>query len=214
MIRPTPRAVAVFAAGIPLAFAILLADPDLWPYVPAYLFLACFNLPPTLCIGAPEDFLVRLEPATQRRPAVELLCDVDDNLEQPPRVLAPLDPEEDTLVSFPLRAKRRGQARVERLWLRWKGPLGLAYRLRVIELGNEIAVTPNTKAVKHIALQYADPMAIFDFREPKRWPVGLVRFVAWLDRPFGVTLDLAERHPWESVRRQHRTYKRPPRPSE
>ncbi|WP_193369529.1 DUF58 domain-containing protein [Pelagibius marinus] len=191
MIRPTPRAVAAFAAGIPLAFALLLADPDLWPYVPAYLFLACFalladaglalspqrlsvqvNLPPALYIGAPEDFQVRLEPTSYRRPVVELLCDVDDNLEQPPRAVAPLDPEEDTLVSFPLRARRRGKARVERLWLRWKGPLGLVYRLRIIEVGNEIAVTPNTKAVKHMALQYADPMAIFGIKPQRQQGEG------------------------------------------
>jgi len=191
LIRPTTRAVAVFAAGIPLAFALVLADPELWPYVPAYLFLACFalladsalalapgrlnvqvNLPPVLYIGQPEDFLVRLEPESHRRPEIELLCDVDDNLEQPPRVRAALSEEGATQVTFRLTARRRGKARVERLWLRWPGPLGLVRRLRIIELGNEIAVTPDTRAVKNIALQFADPMAFYGIKPQRQQGEG------------------------------------------
>jgi ubiquinone/menaquinone biosynthesis C-methylase UbiE len=44
-------------------------------------------------------------------------------------------------------------------------------------------------------------VAICDLRRPDGWPEWLVRFAARLNRPFGVTLDLAGRHPWESVRR-------------
>jgi hypothetical protein len=29
----------------------------------------------------------------------------------------------------------------------------------------------------------------------------LVRFAAWLNKPFAVSIDLADRHPWESIRR-------------
>lgn len=51
------------------------------------------------------------------------------------------------------------------------------------------------------ALRPGGRLAIFDFKEPERWPRWLVRFAAWSNRPFGVTLDLADRHPWESLRR-------------
>lgn len=44
-------------------------------------------------------------------------------------------------------------------------------------------------------------LALFDMKRPDVWPEGLVRLVAWLNSPFGVSLDLADRHPWESVRR-------------
>lgn len=44
-------------------------------------------------------------------------------------------------------------------------------------------------------------LAIFDLKEPDAWPRSLVRLAAWLNKPFGVSLDLADRHPWESVRR-------------
>jgi ubiquinone/menaquinone biosynthesis C-methylase UbiE len=44
-------------------------------------------------------------------------------------------------------------------------------------------------------------LAVFDMKEPAGWPHWLVRFVAWLNKPFGVSLELADRHPWESIRR-------------
>ena len=44
-------------------------------------------------------------------------------------------------------------------------------------------------------------MAIVDLKDPAGWPRWLVRLAAWLNRPYGVSLELAERHPWESVRR-------------
>ena len=51
------------------------------------------------------------------------------------------------------------------------------------------------------ALRPGGRLAICDFKEPPGWPHWLVRLFAWFNRPFGVTLDLATRHPWESVRR-------------
>jgi uncharacterized protein (DUF58 family) len=116
--------------------------------------------------------VVRLQSASQRRPTVELLCDVDANLEQPPRVLAPLSEAGDTLVSFPLRARRRGKARVERLWLRWAGPLGLVNRLRILPLDAELPVTPDTKAVKSVALQFTDPMALYGIKPQRQQGEG------------------------------------------
>ncbi|MEQ8356137.1 MAG: DUF58 domain-containing protein [Kiloniellaceae bacterium] len=186
MTRPTLRAVALFAAGIPLAFGILLADPQAWPYVPAYLFLVCFalladtalslsphalnvqvNPPVILYIGQEDRFLVRLRSGAERRPEIEMLCDADRNLEPPPRVLARLNAAGQAEVSFPLRPVQRGTARIETLWLRWPGPLGLVNRLRIVPVEAEIAVTPNTKAVKHVAVQFADPMA-FHGVKPQR----------------------------------------------
>lgn len=44
-------------------------------------------------------------------------------------------------------------------------------------------------------------LVVLDFKLPDRWPVWLIKFFVILTRPFGVTLDLADRHPWESVER-------------
>ena len=46
------------------------------------------------------------------------------------------------------------------------------------------------------ALTIGGRFVILDFREPGNWPRWLVRLWAWASRPFGVTLDLAERRPW------------------
>jgi len=51
------------------------------------------------------------------------------------------------------------------------------------------------------ALKPGGRLAVLDLKQPRQWPMWLVRFAAWINRPFGVSLELAERHPWESVRR-------------
>ncbi|MCK4975427.1 MAG: methyltransferase domain-containing protein [Anaerolineales bacterium] len=51
------------------------------------------------------------------------------------------------------------------------------------------------------ALRTGGRLAVFDMKEPARWPYWLVRFAAWLNKPYGVSLELTERHPWESIRR-------------
>ena len=49
------------------------------------------------------------------------------------------------------------------------------------------------------ALRPEGRLAVFDFKEPDNWPRWLVRFAAWLNKPYGVSLELADRHPWESI---------------
>jgi len=44
-------------------------------------------------------------------------------------------------------------------------------------------------------------LAIFDLKQPERWPMWLVRLAAWANKPYGVSLELTDHHPWESVRR-------------
>ncbi|MFH1763060.1 MAG: methyltransferase domain-containing protein [Gemmatimonadota bacterium] len=42
-------------------------------------------------------------------------------------------------------------------------------------------------------------MAILDMKRPDQWPEWLVRLATWLNKPYGVSLELADRHPWEVV---------------
>lgn len=51
------------------------------------------------------------------------------------------------------------------------------------------------------ALAPAGRFVILDFKLPDRAPAWLTRLGVWITRPFGVTLDLADRHPWESLGR-------------
>jgi ubiquinone/menaquinone biosynthesis C-methylase UbiE len=51
------------------------------------------------------------------------------------------------------------------------------------------------------ALAPGKRLVVLDFKLPANWPMWLIKFFVILTRPFGVTLDLADRHPWESVER-------------
>lgn len=42
---------------------------------------------------------------------------------------------------------------------------------------------------------------LVDFKKSDKWPMWLLKLFVILTRPFGVSLDLADRHPWESVAR-------------
>lgn len=57
------------------------------------------------------------------------------------------------------------------------------------------------EVIRHVsrALRPGGKMAVLDMKDPPRWPRWLVQFFAWLNKPFGVSLDLADRHPWESM---------------
>jgi demethylmenaquinone methyltransferase/2-methoxy-6-polyprenyl-1,4-benzoquinol methylase len=55
------------------------------------------------------------------------------------------------------------------------------------------------------ALAPGKRMVVVDFKAPERWPTWVLRAIVPLLRPFGVTLGLKDRHPWESMRRHFRT---------
>lgn len=51
------------------------------------------------------------------------------------------------------------------------------------------------------AIRPGGRMAILELKRPARWPEWLIRFGAWLNKPFGVSLDYAQWRPRVSVRR-------------
>jgi demethylmenaquinone methyltransferase/2-methoxy-6-polyprenyl-1,4-benzoquinol methylase len=42
-------------------------------------------------------------------------------------------------------------------------------------------------------------LVILDGKWPERWPFWLLRLFVWLSRPYGLTFEYFDRHPWESV---------------
>ena len=67
-----------------------------------------------------------------------------------------------------------------------------------------ITLVPEYDAVIQRATEALAPggqISIFDFKEPEYAPEWFIRFMVGITRPFGVTRDLATRHPWESVAR-------------
>lgn len=49
------------------------------------------------------------------------------------------------------------------------------------------------------ALSRGKRLVVLDFKMPDNWPIWLIKFFVIITQPFGVTLDLADRHPWESI---------------
>ena len=62
-------------------------------------------------------------------------------------------------------------------------------------------ITEYDKIIKNgaAALSHGKRLVVLDFKLPDRWPVWLIKLFVELTRPFGVTLDLADRHPWETI---------------
>lgn len=57
------------------------------------------------------------------------------------------------------------------------------------------------KVIEHAAQALAPGgrMVVLDLKLPEKWPLWLTRLGMLITRPFGVTLDLSERKPWETM---------------
>jgi uncharacterized protein (DUF58 family) len=164
LIYPTRTAVIATAAGAPLALAFAAAQPGRW-----YLALAW---PLAIVLLTVLDALRGITTATAR---VDFAghayvgetrdCTVSVSVDSRPRnawvalQTSPLVTAEDDgrarvplqdgrgAVLMPLEMLRRGVARFERLWLRWTGPLGLAWNQGTVELGAGFPVLPDLRPV-------------------------------------------------------------------
>jgi ubiquinone/menaquinone biosynthesis C-methylase UbiE len=100
------------------------------------------------------------------------------------------------------RVVREGWSNVELIQAdvsRWSMPQGVAGFFSTLAL---TLVPEYDLVIEHAshALRPGGRLAVLDMKEPANWPHWLVRFFAWLNKPFGVSLELADRHPWESIR--------------
>lgn len=67
-----------------------------------------------------------------------------------------------------------------------------------------LSLVPEYDAIIQYAADALSPgkrCVVLDLKHPERMPMWLVLFGVWVTRPFGVSLDLEGRHPWESVER-------------
>ncbi len=51
------------------------------------------------------------------------------------------------------------------------------------------------------ALAPGKRFVVLDIKAPPGWPLWMVKTGVWLTRPFAVSLEMAERHPWEVMQR-------------
>ncbi len=173
MIYPTPRAAILMAIGLPVTLVFALFFPALWSLGAAWIAgLACliildvFLSPPrdkmefhvktpgSFYIGETEQVWFRYDYGEANAPrAPQCRLSVNDRFSVEPRHFYGQAANGSILAAFDLKTERRGEGKIERLWTRWQGPLGLIWRQTIEELSLDIPVVPNTRLVKDKAIE-------------------------------------------------------------
>ena len=181
---PTLRFVLIFAVSAPLALLILSLRPEAWRFTLLYpvavLVLFAADLTMTLPwkrLGVTVHVPPRLTPASRgkrREECVKISLDAGDwdrpvNVEILPELsgdaLEPLPVRGElagrTDFFCPLAPTRRGRLLLDALWLRWRGPWGLAeMRLRQ-PVGEAVDVVPDVRGLHEDALRFFTGDTIF-----------------------------------------------------
>jgi uncharacterized protein (DUF58 family) len=167
VIYPSARATTLAAAGAVPAFVIALVFPPYW-----YLGLiwtlgvlavtlvdalsgasladltASATAPASAMVGSAVPVRLRAQFDGPSPPAIEVALGLDDRLGGDSRKKAA-----GGEIDFALQAKRRGMARLDRLWLRWRGPFGLAWKQHEQRLDRSVMVTPDIGLAREEAVR-------------------------------------------------------------
>ena len=172
MIYPTRAAVLAAAAGAPVALLVAVFLPARW-YAGLALPVAVLLLTvidaisgvrkgearidriPSVSVGATVDATVTVTlPARGAPGAVEIAIAANPLLaaEDDGRLWIPLESGKGAAF-LPLTALRRGTVRLERLWLRWRGPFGLTWKQQAIAIDTSFAILPDIRPVQQRGAQ-------------------------------------------------------------
>jgi uncharacterized protein (DUF58 family) len=212
MIKPTLRAVLLFAAGIPLALMIVIYDPRLWPLSFNYgIFVlivtatdAALAFPPRLLnvkVATPERLYIGERSAStitipangfRRAARFEAIAEQRGDLDPAELVAGALARGAEARIALPLVPRRRGRVHIDRIWLRWRGPLSLVEFTRRVGVDRSVDVLPNVRGVHGSALQFFIQEAIYgiksqvqkgegtEFEALREYTPGLdSRFIDW-----------------------------------
>lgn len=161
MIQPTIRAFLIAAAGGLIFLGVAAAAPALW-WLGALWVLAVAGLIAADAALSPWPSAVQVDvdaPAVAqagRSQTVTLAIssvNVLSSLETRLQTNALFDiAQTRTPLEFDLTPNRRGEGRLEKVWLRWRGPLGLVTKQLVKPLARTVIITPDTKMVEREAI--------------------------------------------------------------
>ena len=159
------------AAGALPALSVAVAAPGMWTAAAAWIVLAvglmlvdvALAAPPrrltletvaprVMGVGRPE--IARLTAAFEGRSprAVQLAIGLNDRLTAHPDRQTATVRNGVALADVRLSPVRRGEGRIEGVWARWTGPLGLMWLQRQTP-SHPVAVTPDVASVKEQALR-------------------------------------------------------------
>jgi uncharacterized protein (DUF58 family) len=166
LIYPTRSAVLAAAAGVPFTLAVAAAMPErwyagiAWPVAVLLLVLAdalmatrhgeaSVQAPGTAYVGEKVDSTVTVTLKGGTLPAEAEVALAANSLIEPEedgRLRIALDRGRGAAL-LALAMERRGAGRLEQLWLRWRGPLRLAWQQRRIDLDCALAILPDVRPV-------------------------------------------------------------------
>ena len=173
MIAPTLRAIWAMLLGLPVLLLIAILAPALWVVAGGWIALL-FGLllldlalaprraaitvdtkaPSVLYMGSEDPVELTITAHSGPLPRrMNALLETNTFIAPPNATILKGWADRRHTFTRPLRPVRRGNGRLERLWLDWTGPLGLIRIKRVEELGIPVAVTPNTRWVQEEAVR-------------------------------------------------------------
>ncbi len=184
MIYPTPRAIGLAALGAPAALALGIVRPEWWVAGAgwaAFVFgLALVDAvlgadrrklevevdaPVVQSVSRTAPVQIRAVLAGGVEPSgVELTLETGPRLQPSPKRLVQPVRVRTATAEFALQPLRRGEGRLERLWLRWRGPLGLVWKQRTVELGRSWPITPDIPGVQEEAIRLFSRDALFGLK--------------------------------------------------
>lgn len=172
MIGPTSRAILLAALGVPIALVLAALAPGLWSIGPAWALAIMALIAVDSVLAAPGSHLAVTTDAPRmvgigagsvlarillafgagRAPrAAQVQVETNPLLSVRPPLQRAGIAQGEGAAPFEFFPQRRGEAKIERAFLRWRGPLGLAWRQRVQPLDAKIAVTPDLLAIEREA---------------------------------------------------------------
>ena len=167
MIYPTRLAILAAVAGAPVTLLVALLVPGRWQVAlawPAALLIAVVadaltgampraakagvKLPASASVGSQVEAVVQADVSGIAPGEVEIAISGDPLLTNDTEAGAWIALENGQGAAvLPLTAIRRGTARIERVWIRWKGRLGLVWKQRSFAANASVAILPDIRPV-------------------------------------------------------------------
>ncbi len=148
MIVPTQRAVVLVLAAAPVGLLLGVTRPDGWLLSVLWVFAVCVLVALDGLMARPihdGELALAMPGSVEVGQRVELSPAGGDALRYAADVTAPLDPTDSPLA---FAAARRGTAKINRIWGRIAGPLGLAWRQRSRAVDADLLVLPDLRPVR------------------------------------------------------------------
>jgi uncharacterized protein (DUF58 family) len=181
LIYPTRRTILIAAAIGPAALVVGLMAPAYWTGGLALLALllalcavdvlagigtrgADVSCEGPRSVGVGESFAVTARARFRRRApgGVEFALGVSGPVAAPFGLIAKGEAQKGgPAAAMVLRAERRGTARLDCVWIRWAGPMGLIWKQRQLKVDQAILITPDIRSVSDKGVLMLNQEAMF-----------------------------------------------------